>query len=76
MRVLMQGLPGRSRCGTGGRFAVVHSRTPPVAAIGEAIQQVHFPPPQTDLAALDRGVTAAHRRLAFEELFRFRRPWC
>lgn len=41
-------------------------RLPP---IGEAIQQVHFPRPQTDLAALDRGVTAAHRRLAFEELF-------
>lgn len=41
-------------------------RLPP---IGEAIQQVHFPLPQTDLAALDRGVTAAHRRLAFEELF-------
>ena len=41
-------------------------RLPP---IGEAIQHVHFPPPNTDLAALDRGVTAAHRRLAFEELF-------
>jgi len=41
-------------------------RFPP---IGEAIQQVHFPPPGADLEALDRGVTAAHRRLAFEELF-------
>jgi ATP-dependent DNA helicase RecG len=41
-------------------------RLPP---IGEAIQHVHFPPPNMDLAALDRGVTAAHRRLAFEELF-------
>jgi ATP-dependent DNA helicase RecG len=41
-------------------------RLPP---IGEAIQQVHFPPPKTDLAALDHGVTVAHRRLAFEELF-------
>ena len=37
--------------------------------IGEAIQQVHFPSPNTDLAALDHGVTDAHRRLAFEELF-------
>ena len=41
-------------------------RLPP---IGEAIQQVHFPPPKTDLAALEHGVTVAHRRLAFEELF-------
>lgn len=41
-------------------------RLPP---IGEAIQQVHYPPPHTDLASLDRGITAAHRRLAFEELF-------
>jgi len=37
--------------------------------IGEAIQQVHFPSPNTDLAALDHGVTGAHRRLAFEEFF-------
>ncbi len=41
-------------------------RLPPISA---ALQQVHFPPPKTDLAALDRGTTAAHRRLAFEELF-------
>ena len=37
--------------------------------ISLAIQQVHFPLPKTDLSNLDRGVTAAHRRLAFEELF-------
>lgn len=37
--------------------------------IGEAVQQVHFPPPNTDLATLDHGGTRAHRRLAFEELF-------
>ncbi|MCE3223937.1 MAG: recG [Nitrospira sp.] len=41
-------------------------RLPPIRT---AIQQVHFPPSKTDLAALDRGVTEAHRRLAFEELF-------
>ena len=41
-------------------------RLPP---IGESIQQVHFPASHTDLAALDHGVTGAHRRLAFEELF-------
>lgn len=37
--------------------------------IGEAVQQVHFPASNTDLAALDHGVTSGHRRLAFEELF-------
>ena len=40
-----------------------------LSPISAAIRQVHFPPPKTDLAALDRGTTAAHRRLAFEELF-------
>lgn len=40
-------------------------RLPPIA---EAIGQVHFPDPQANRAALDRGVTPAHRRLAFEEL--------
>jgi ATP-dependent DNA helicase RecG len=35
----------------------------------EAIQEVHFPRPGTDLEALERGTTPAHRRLAFEELF-------
>ncbi|MGC3976448.1 MAG: ATP-dependent DNA helicase RecG [Nitrospira sp.] len=69
MRVLMQGL----LAGHGAELAEAlplsvraRHRLPP---IGEAIQQVHFPPPQTDLAALDRGITTAHRRLAFEELF-------
>ncbi len=37
--------------------------------IGEAVQQVHFPVSHSDLTALDHGVTNAHRRLAFEELF-------
>jgi ATP-dependent DNA helicase RecG len=41
-------------------------RMPPIA---QAIRDVHFPPPHTNLAALERGVTPAHRRLAFEELF-------
>ncbi len=69
MRILMQGLLAEH----GGELEEVlplsvraRHRLPP---IGEAIQQVHFPPPKTDLAALERGVTVAHRRLAFEELF-------
>lgn len=44
----------------------VRHRLPPIV---EAIQYVHFPPPEADLAELERGVTVAHRRLAFEELF-------
>ncbi|TKB91097.1 MAG: ATP-dependent DNA helicase RecG [Nitrospira sp.] len=37
--------------------------------IQQAIQDVHFPQPGTDEGQLDRGLTSAHRRLAFEELF-------
>jgi len=37
--------------------------------IQTAIADVHFPQPQTDPEALERGTTPAHRRLAFEELF-------
>jgi ATP-dependent DNA helicase RecG len=44
----------------------VRHRLPP---IGEAIQHVHYPPSDSDLTALDQGITPAHRRLAFEELF-------
>ncbi|WP_447976731.1 ATP-dependent DNA helicase RecG [Candidatus Nitrospira bockiana] len=34
-----------------------------------ALAQVHFPARGTDLEALNRGTTGAHRRLAFEECF-------
>ncbi|MGE3979422.1 MAG: ATP-dependent DNA helicase RecG, partial [Nitrospira sp.] len=34
----------------------------------EALHDVHFPKTGTDLQLLERGKTAAHRRLAFEEL--------
>ena len=37
--------------------------------IHQAIQDVHFPQAGTDGGQLDRGLTPAHRRLAFEELF-------
>ncbi|MCW5800210.1 MAG: ATP-dependent DNA helicase RecG [Nitrospira sp.] len=69
MRIVMQGL-------LAGHGAEMEESLPlsirarhRLLPIGEAIQQVHFPPPHADMAALDRGVTAAHRRLAFEELF-------
>jgi ATP-dependent DNA helicase RecG len=35
----------------------------------DAFQQVHFPSPETKLAALQSGRTPAHQRLIFEELF-------
>ena len=41
-------------------------RLPPIQ---QAIHDVHFPQPGTDGGQLDRGLTPAHRRLAFEELF-------
>lgn len=37
--------------------------------IREALQEVHFPKPGSDLRLLEQGKTPAHRRLAFEELF-------
>jgi ATP-dependent DNA helicase RecG len=37
--------------------------------IEDAIRSAHFPDKGADLPTLDRGLTPAHRRLAFEELF-------
>ncbi len=34
-----------------------------------AVAEVHFPAVEKDLAVLNRGTSAAHRRLSFEELF-------
>lgn len=68
MRILMQGLLAEYGADMEEVLPLsvrARHRLPP---IGEAIQQVHFPLPKTDLAALDQGVTSAHRRLVFEEL--------
>jgi ATP-dependent DNA helicase RecG len=35
----------------------------------EALSEVHFPSLEKDISALNRGTSAAHRRLSFEELF-------
>ena len=35
----------------------------------EALRQVHFPPPDADLRQIEERRTAAHRTLAFEEIF-------
>jgi ATP-dependent DNA helicase RecG len=37
--------------------------------IQQALEQTHFPPPEADMALLDKGLSTAQRRLAFEELF-------
>jgi ATP-dependent DNA helicase RecG len=68
MRILMQGLLAEYGADMEEVLPLsvrARHRLPP---IGEAIQQVHFPLPKTDLTALDQGVTSAHRRLVFEEL--------
>lgn len=70
MRIVVQGL----LTGYGAELAEAlplsiraRHRLPP---IGEAIQHVHFPPPQTELVALERGEkSGCVSRLAFEELF-------
>src|SRR5512143_53671 len=35
----------------------------------EALLEIHFPTNEKDIAVLNRGMSAAHRRLSFEELF-------
>src|SRR5512143_52818 len=35
----------------------------------EALFEIHFPTKEKDIAVLNRGMSAAHRRLSFEELF-------
>jgi ATP-dependent DNA helicase RecG len=37
--------------------------------IQQALEHTHFPPPGADIASLDKGLSPAQRRLAFEELF-------
>jgi len=37
--------------------------------VREALEEVHFPAIERDIAVLNRGTSAAHRRLSFEELF-------
>jgi len=37
--------------------------------VPEAFYEIHFPSQEKDLSLLNRGMSAAHRRLSFEELF-------
>jgi len=40
-----------------------------------ALEHVHFPPEKTSVAQLSTGQTAAHRRLALEELYRLQKSF-
>ena len=43
---------------------------------GRALREIHFPPPGADGDLLNRGLSPAHRRLAFEELFLLQIAFC
>jgi ATP-dependent DNA helicase RecG len=45
------------------------ARTHKLMPLPDAVREVHFPEGEKDLEALNRGTSAAHRRLSFEELF-------
>ena len=69
MRVLMKGLLDAHAVEAQEVLPVPLRARYRLLPIQQAIQDVHFPQPGTDGGQLDRGLTPAHRRLAFEELF-------
>ncbi|WP_455378700.1 ATP-dependent DNA helicase RecG [Petrachloros mirabilis] len=69
MRVLMKGLLDEHAGKLRDHLSVAIRARQRLVPIREAIQEIHFPKADVDRLLLDSGKSAAHRRLAFEELF-------
>jgi ATP-dependent DNA helicase RecG len=69
MRVLMKALLDDHACGMRDVLPVTVRARQRLMPVQEALAEVHFPPTGADLASFELGRSAAHRRLAFEELF-------
>lgn len=69
MRVLAKGLLEEHTGDVRDHLPVAVRARQRLMPIQEALQDVHFPKAGADLRLLEQGKTAAHRRLAFEELF-------
>lgn len=69
MRVLMKGLLEEYTADLREHLPVPVRARQRLIPVQEALQDIHFPQSGADLRLLEQGKTAAHRRLAFEELF-------
>lgn len=69
MRVLMKGLLDEHSAELRDHLPVAIRARQRLVPIREAISEIHFPKADVDRLLLDTGKSAAHRRLAFEELF-------
>lgn len=69
MRVLAKGLLDEHAGDLGDHLPVPVRARQRLIPVQEALQEIHFPKAGADLGSLQQGKTAAHRRLAFEELF-------
>ncbi len=69
MRVVIKGLLDDHAAGLKDTLPVAVRARQRLMPVQEALAQVHFPEAGADLPLFDQGRSAAHRRLAFEELF-------